>query len=200
MSNGSSDGVLDAGDSKAYGGRLFVRRQGELRLLLGASALYRPYRRDSEEVSLDGSTYTRTRVVEQTMLTLGFDQSLDYFGLRVRNELVLFHSKYTPGKRDAPPEGGGGQSPDRRQANWSVVVAYRFWALEPNVRLDALFSSPSQIGATSVWGPGVGLNVYFRPNVILKTMYGYIRFYGDDDVQASRMSFHSLGGLVTWAF
>jgi hypothetical protein len=86
VSNGRTDGILDVDDSKGFGGRLFARRQGELQLLLGASALYQPDRKNREQFGMDASgnlTYTTTRVVEAKLLTLGGDLSLDYSGLRV---------------------------------------------------------------------------------------------------------------------
>ncbi|MBN2573967.1 MAG: hypothetical protein JXP73_05320 [Deltaproteobacteria bacterium] len=210
VSNGRSDGVLDLGDSKAFGGRLFARRQGQLGLLIGASALYQPYRRNREQFGpgADGGiTYSNTRVVERTMLTLGNDISIDYRGLRVRSELVYFQTEYTPGLReaalqDAPPQGRGGLAPDSRQFNWSIIVAYRWWKLEPYLRSEVFMTSPSQGLITRVWSPGAGLNLYIRPSVILKASWTQPRFYADDDPEdlASQQNFHSFVGLLTWAF
>jgi len=205
VSNGRTDGVVDVADGKGFGGRLFVRRQGELRLLLGVSALYQPYRRNREQFGMDESgnlTYTSTRVVERTMLTVGNDISIDYRGWRVRNEVVFFQSRYSPGKRDAPALGQGGLDPDSRQYNWSLIVAYRLWKLEPYVRTEVFYCSPSQSLATTVFSPGLGFNFYVRPSVILKANWTNPRFYKDDDPgnQASRRSFNEFIGILTWAF
>jgi hypothetical protein len=205
VSNGRTDGLLDAGDSKAFGGRLFAKRQGELRLILGVSALYQPYRRDLEQFGMDesgGLTYTSTRVVERDVLTVGNDIAIDYRGLRVRNELVFYQVEYAPGKRDAPPEGRGGLAPDSRQLNWSLVVAYRVWKVEPYVRSEYFFTSPSAETSTHAVAPGVGLNFYFRPNVILKACWTHPMFFLDNDPEntAAKRNFHGLSGVLTWAF
>lgn len=202
VSNGRVDGVLDAGDSKAYGGRFFLKRQGALRLLLGASALYEPYRRDREQFGLDatGVTYTRTREVERRLLAVGVDQSLDYLALRVRNELVYFQGTYTPGKRDLPPQGRGGFAPDTRQYNWSIIVAYRWRMIEPYIRSELFWGWPAQLG--TAWAPGAGFNVYLRPNVIVKAGWTNPRFYryADGSNVGANQNFHSFVGILTWAF
>ncbi len=205
ISNGRTDGILDVGDSKAYGGRLFARRQGELRLLLGGSAVYQPYRRNREQFGLDSSgnvTYTATRVVEKTMLTLGNDVSVDFRGLRVRHEIVMVQSRYSPGKRDAPAQAQGGLDPDSRQYNWSLTVAYRYGDVEPYATSEVFYCSPSQSIATKVFSPGLGMNVYFRPTVILKLNWTSPHFYKDNDPdhRAARRNFNEYVGMLTWAF
>ena len=205
VSNGRTDGILDVGDSKAFGGRLFARRQGKLQLLLGASALYQPYRRDREQFGFDASgaiTYTSTRVVEYTNLTLGGDLSLDYSGLRVRSEYVYYRQEYTTGKRDSPAQALGGQNPDNTDYNWNIVIAYRWWSLEPYVWSEFFHASPTISLGTDSWIPGAGLNWYIRPNVILKGSYNYVSFHKDNDPEnlASRQNFHTVNVLLTWAF
>jgi hypothetical protein len=205
VSNGRTDGIVDVGDSKAFGGRVFARRQGEVRLLLGASALYQPYRRDREQFGVDASgnvTYTRTRVVEREALTVGIDQSLDYLGLRVRNELVLYELEYEHGLRDSPAQARGGFAPDTRQWNWECTVAYRLFDLEPYVRSDFFYVSPTQPLDTWVLAIGAGLNIYFRPNVMLKTAWTNARFHKDGDTQnlAARQNFHTFNASLVWAF
>jgi hypothetical protein len=178
---------------------------GELGLLVGFSALYQPYRRNREQFGLDDSgnpAYTTTRVVEKTMLTLGSDISVDYRGLRLRNEIAFFQAEYSPGKRDTPALAQGGQDPDSRLYNWSLVVAYRYWNLELYVRSEIFYCSPSQAIATRIISPGLGLNLYLRPTVILKLNWSSPRFYKDNDPEnlAARRNFNELVGLLTWAF
>jgi hypothetical protein len=196
--------VLDAGDSKAFGGRVLLNRQGALRLLLGASALYQPYRRDREQYGVDAAgavTYTRTRAVERTLLTLGVDQSLDYLGLRVRNELVFFQGTYAAGKRDQPPQAMGGFAPDSRQYNWSLIVAHRWGMVEPYLRSEVFWGAPTAVTGTA-WAPGAGVNLYLRPNVILKAGWTSPRFYRyvDGKNVGIAQNFHSFVGILTWAF
>jgi hypothetical protein len=205
VSNARSDGILDVSDSKAFGGRLFAKRQGKLRLMLGASALYQPYRRNREQFGMDANgnlAYVTTREVESQMLTLGGDLSLDYSGLRVRSELVYSQTEYTPGMREAPPEGRGGLNPDYRALNWSVILAYRWWKLEPYLHGEIFDCSPALYLGNGAWISGPGFNLYLRANVILKGSWTYVRFFQDDDPQnrASRQNFHIGTVLLTWAF
>jgi hypothetical protein len=197
VANGQTDGIRDLGDGKAYGGRLFARRQGGLQLLFGASGLYRPYRRDSVQ---SGMTYTSTRVVERNDITLGIDQSLDYAGLRVRNELVYLKGTYTPGKRESAfPGMDYPKYPNMRQYNWYIIVAYRIWELEPYVSSDYFHCSPSSMW-TKVWQPGAGINIYFRPNVMLKASWINVRFYKDNTPDYWKLNAHMFNGLLVWAF
>jgi len=205
VSNGRTDGVVDVDDGKAFGGRLFAKRHGELRLMLGASALYQPYRRQREQFGMDGSgnvVYTTTRVVELEALTLGGDLSLDYAGLRVRSEVVYYKREYRSGMRDAPAQARGGQEPDFRALNLSLTVAYRWWRLEPYATGDVFKVSPTIYLGNVALIPGLGVNLYLRTNVILKASWTHARFYADDDLQdrAARQNFHTLVALLTWAF
>jgi hypothetical protein len=206
VSNGRTDGILDLGDSKAYGGRIFARRQGELSLAVGSSALYQPYRRNQEQFGLasDNSiTFASTRVVERTLLTMGVDLSVDYNGLRLRSELVMVRTKYTPGLRDSPAGAPlGGLSPDSQNVNWSALLAYRWSKLEGYLYSELFVVSPTQPDLTTVWSPGVGLNLYLRPNVILKGAWTHPMFYKDGDPQnlAAKGNFHTFNGLLVWAF
>jgi len=199
VGNGQSlNEIRDIGDSKALGGRLFARRQGKLRLQLGASALYRPYRTQSMGWDSTFTTFRVTRDVERDDLTLGLDQSLDYGGLRIRNEMVFYKTKYTPGKRDA---GMFGETPNTRQINTFTLVSYRLFDVEPYLQFNYFHSSPDSF-YTNCYVPGAGFNIYLRPNVILKAQWIYIRFQKNDDPlkTAENSSPHIFNGLLVWAF
>jgi hypothetical protein len=199
IANGQNpDGVRDVADSKALGGRLFVRRLGELGLLLGASGLYRPYRRDTAGFVPDSTgamAYQVARIVENQQLTLGVDQSLDYAGLRIRNELVYYSTQYTAGKRDSFM-GLPGLTPDTRQFNWSLLAAYRYKMLEPYALVDYFYCSPA-FGWSTVWQPGAGVNIHLSSNVILKTSWLNVRFYRDN---MPTEKIHVVNGLLVVAF
>jgi hypothetical protein len=206
VGNGRTDGILDAGDSKAYGGRLFARRQGELSLTLGASALYQPYRQNKEQFGMaaDGSiTFTSTRVVERTLLTLGGDLAVDYRGFRLRSEIVLCRTDYTPGKRAlATADPRGGYEPDSRDVKSYAIAAYRLWKLEPWVMSDLSLMSPGMPHTDKNWVAGIGLNVHLRSNVIVKSAWGHVMFFKQDDPNdaASRQNFDIFTVLLVWAF
>ena len=206
VSNGRTDGILDAGDAKAYGGRLFARRHGELSLALGGSVLYQPYRKNLEQFGLaaDGNiTFASTRVVERAMLTLGTDLSIDYRGLRLRNEVVMYQVRYTPGKRESQAGAPiGGLAPDSRNINWSALIAYRLWRIEPYFFTELFVCSPTAPTLTEVWTPGAGVNVYLRPNVIVKTSWAHPMFYRNGDTQdmAGQQNFHTFNAMLVWAF
>jgi hypothetical protein len=181
---------------------LYLRRLGELNLLLGASGLYRPYRRDAGGYTMgaDGSVgYQVTRSVESEQVTVGLDQSIDYAGLRIRNEVAFYQVEYTPGKRDTSYTTG--LMPDSKQFNWTFLMAYRYWKLEPYFALDHFRASPAY-GWSKVWHTGVGLNIHLRPNVILKTSWIRVKFYVDDDPKdlASRWTANAFNSLLVWAF
>jgi len=50
--------------------------------------------------------------------------------------------------------------------------------------------------------PGVGLNVYLRANVILKTNWTHPMFFRENDPQhlASRQDFHTFNAMIVSAF
>jgi hypothetical protein len=206
VSNGRSDGILDVGDSKAYGGRVFARRQGELSLALGGSLLYQPYRKNLDQFGLgaDGSiSYTSTRVVERTGLTLGGDLSVDFRSLRLRSELVMYQVHYTPGRRDVPAGApSGALSTDTRNVNWSMLLAYRLWKIEPYLFSEMFVCSPTQPTLTEIWAPGVGGNIYLRTNVIIKASWVHPMFWKNGDPQnlASQQNFHTFTAMLVWAF
>ena len=207
VGNGRSDGVLDLGDSKSYGGRVFARRQGELALTLGGSALYQPDRQNREQFGMaaDGSiTYTNTRVVESSLLTVGGDLALDFRGFRLRSELVWHQVRYTAGKRAlAADDINGGYAPDMRNVNWYVIAAYRYWRIEPYALSDLTSVSPSQSTIDKAWGVGGGANLYLRPNLILKAAWLHAMFFKPAAAgapSASRQNFDEFVGMVAWAF
>lgn len=205
VSNGRTDDNLDIDDSKAFGGRLLAKRKGDLKLQLGASAIYQPYRHNQEQITLDANgllSYSSKRDVEARNLTLGLDLSLDYFGLRVRSEYVHYKKEYVAGKRLSPPRALGGLDADLRGNDWFVVVAYRFWKLEPFLHSELFWLSPAVEVGNGAWVVAPGLNFYIRSNVILKGCWANVKFYKYDDPQdvASRQNFQMWSLLLTWAF
>ncbi len=205
ISNGRTEDFLDVGDSKAFGGRLLAKRKGDLKLQLGASAIYQPYRRNTEQLSFDATgtlTYSSKREVESRNLTMGVDLSLDYFGLRVRTEYVRYHRDYLAGKRLAPPRGLGGFEPDMRANDWFLVVAYRAWKIEPFMHSELFWLSPAVDVGNGAWVATPGVNFYLRSSVILKGCWAYVKFFKDDDPQdlVSRQNFQMWSLLLTWAF
>ena len=70
------------------------------------------------------------------------------------------------------------------------------------VRSEVFVTSPSATTGNTVWAPGVGLNMYLRPNVIIKTNWTHPMFYMDNDPQglASRQNFDTFNGMLVWAF
>ena len=120
----------------------------------------------------------------------------------MRNELVYYKTEYTPGKRDAVfPGAAYPKYPNMRQVNWNFILAYRIWALEPYVLVDYFHCSPSSMW-TQLWQPGAGLNIYLRPNVMLKASWINVRFYKNNDPQNTyaKLNAHIFNGLLVWAF
>jgi hypothetical protein len=205
VGNGQTSNVVDVGDSKAFGGKLFARRQGELRLLFQASALYQPWREQREQYGFDANgelTFSRTLAVEATSTTLGVDALLERGGLQVSSTFVYFRKEYTPGKRESTPQSMGGLWPDERNIAWNAVLGYRWRMLQPYLLFDFFHTFVGHPLGTDIFVTGVGLNIYFRPNVILKGAWFAPRFYRDNDPDhiAARQNFQSFNLVLTWAF
>jgi hypothetical protein len=140
--------------------------------------------------------------VESDNLSLGADLSLDYFGLRIRSEFVYFKQDYTAGKRNQPLDARGGFAPDLRGRDWFLVVAYRFWRLEPFGHSELFMYSPGNDRGRGAWLALGGLNLYLRPNVILKGSWAVVSFLssGNPEIPPTTGKLQSWNLLLTWAF
>ncbi|MBN2573969.1 MAG: hypothetical protein JXP73_05330 [Deltaproteobacteria bacterium] len=207
LGNSRSDGILDRGDAKAYGGRVFARRQGELSLTVGGSALYQLDRQNREQFGPapdGGITYSNTRVVEGTLFTVGGDLALDFRGFRLRSEVVMYQVRYAEGKRAlAADDLRGGYAPDMRNLNFYLIAAYRVWRLEPYFLSDVTALSPARALLDKAWGLVAGVNLYLRPNVIFKPAILHAMFFKKDDtgpLPASAQNFDEFVATLVWAF
>jgi hypothetical protein len=203
--NGRSDGNFDIDDSKGFGGRLLVKRKGELRLQLGASGIYQPYRRDHEQFGLgaDGQpTYQQTRVVDAKYLTVGADLSLDYRGLRIRSEFIYHKRDYSSGKHEPSLMTPGAYAPDLRGSDLFLVIAHRWWKLEPFVHSELFLIAPINTENPKTFVGVLGLNLYLRSNVILKGSWAAVRFLRGGAAEGTPIpgSMQSWDLLLTWAF
>lgn len=105
-------------------------------------------------------------------------------------------------RRDVGVNTLSGFNPDERDINWSLILAYRYWVLEPYVVSEVFHCSPTEYLGTNVWVPGAGVNVYLRPNVILKGAWFGPHFFKDNDPDklATRRNFNTYSAILTWAF
>ncbi|HJX51898.1 MAG TPA: hypothetical protein VJ801_03950 [Polyangia bacterium] len=116
---------------------------------------------------------------------------------------MTYRVQHTPGKRESPAGApSGALAADGRNINWSVLLGYRAWKIEPYVFSEMFVCSPTQPTLTEVWAPGGGVNVYLRPNVIVKTSWTHPLFWKDNDPQAiaSQQNFHTFTAMLVWAF
>jgi hypothetical protein len=205
VANARSDGALDIADSKGFGGRLVAKRRGDLRLQLGVSGIYQPYRQDREQFGMDANgwlTYQRTRVVESADVSLGADLSLDYQGLRIRGEFLYFERDYASGKRDPALMAPGAYAPDLRGYDWFLTIAHRWWKLEPFVHSELFLYAPGGDQGRGACFGILGLNVYLRSTVILKGSWALVRFFdsGVAGTSPTPGDLQSWQLLLTWAF
>ena len=115
----------------------------------------------------------------------------------------MYQIRYTAGMRALAAEDlRGGYAPDMRNLNCYVIAAYRIWRLEPYFLSDLTLLSPEQF-VGKAWGMAAGINLYLRPNVILKPAFMHAMFFKKDDtgpLPASAQNFDEFVATLVWAF
>lgn len=173
LTNGRTEqNPLDFSDSKAFGGRLFARKDGgDLRAQFGAS--YHHGTVENKVVDITSAPpisetieFNNDSTWAYTENIIGVDVSLDIGDTRIRSEGVARSKVYDEGKRQ--DVGISSPIPGGQEANaWSfasyLLVAHQlpWWGLEPYLYAEVLQQH---------WGlpdglisPSVGLNIRFSP-------------------------------------
>lgn len=180
VSNGRTTTQFDLTDNKALGGRLFLRRTGRARFMLGSSGFYSTTEDREKLFTLAGSD--QIRVESRTNYAFrewvaGADLSLDWAGLRVRAEALLRHIRYRDGAHEPLVSIPGARLPSRYEHASYGIIAYRIGPFEPYVYFE--------IGDRNVntnytpdrgWAASAGLNIHFSPVTQLKMQYMDARF------------------------
>jgi hypothetical protein len=192
LTNGRNGIGADAHWREGTGGRLILRRIGELRVALGGSGYFGKYHKDvflQPPVRKDPVTGEPTAYFEKsqwavdggyaaTEWSLGADLSLDYLGFRFRGETMVRHVMYDDGKHEHKTFGNpAAMIPNHYRHYAYAILAYRFAShYEPYLFVDYNDADP-QISLNKM---GVcvsaGLNLYFTASAILKLQYADQRF------------------------
>lgn len=177
--NGRTEEELDETDDKMVGGRVFVTRNGDLRVTAGASGFY------GKNTWVDGTVSSAAPLTTAREETVAFteyggsaDLSVDWDALRFRAEMVVARQVYDDDLRF--PLGPGVYRPDRTRAGSYALLAYRLpvWNLEPY-----FYTEYSQAGGNEAARINSGgLNIHFAPSVLLKTQFAHVAYEppGDD--------------------
>jgi hypothetical protein len=185
VSNGRTTGQFDLSEDKAFGGRLFLRRQGTLSFLLGLSGFTGTTEDQTKTIRVDQDlnvSIERTLTWRHRERTFGLDLSLDLGGFRLRAEGVQRHVRYEAGRHQPNITRPGTFAPNRYEHYAYAILAYRFGRVEPYVYLEA-----GDTGQSTTVLPDKGsarsggLNLYLTPASQIKT-------------QLMRSSFRNLTG------
>jgi hypothetical protein len=198
LTNGRNLAASDLHWREGTGGRLVLRRMGELRVALGASGYYGRFHNDILflDVGTDPLTRQPTATFEKsqwakdggfaaTEWSAGGDVSLDWRGLRFRGEALVRHVMYEDGKHEHKTFGNpAAMIPNHYRHYAYAILAYRFAShFEPYVFVDYGDADP-QVGLNKM---GIcfsaGLNVYFNAYAMLKMQYADQRFSHSDNGQ-----------------
>ncbi len=199
LTNGRTEqNPLDFSDNKAFGGRVFARKDGgDIRAQLGTS--YHHGSVENKQVNIlsapplsDTVEFEAVSSWEYTENIFGVDVSLDIGDTRIRSEGTARLKQYEPGKR---PELGitapvqGALEPDAWSFSVYALVAQQlpWWGLEPYMYAELLEQHWGLPDGVIVLGPG--LNMRFSPSAMLKLQVSRAIFFdwldevpGDDSL------------------
>jgi hypothetical protein len=191
LTNGRNALSSDEHFHKSFGGRLVLRRTGELRAAIGTSGYWGSFHKDVLllRVGTDPVTGAPTATFEKSDLasdggyaanewTVGGDISLDWKGLRFRGEALARHVMYEDGKHEHKTYGDPSSTVPNHYKHYAyAILAYRFAShYEPYLFVDYNDSDPqAALNKYGILYSG-GLNLYFTANAMLKLQYGEQKF------------------------
>jgi len=198
LTNGRDLNPTEGHWRKGMGGRVILRRSGDVRFALGASGYYGSFAKDVLQIHIgtDPVTGAPTATFSKSDLAkdggfaadewaLGGDVSVDWNGLRLRGETMVRHVGYLDGKHEHKTWGDPNATIPNHYSHYAYgILAYRFASyFEPYVMVDYNDSDP-QISMNK-WGLcfSGGLNLYFTPTAMLKMQYADQRFSHSDQGQ-----------------
>jgi hypothetical protein len=176
---------FDYDDDKAFGGRLFLRNEGDVRTTIGTSFYYGNAEDKVVSFSPAGEP-TATSSFEFEEYVAGVDFSLDVGGTRIRTEAMMQRVKYERGKREAAFGAPGSTAPDAYKFLGYFLAAHQLpvLGLEPYLLVEG-GRWPGGFHDTMAAFSG-GLNIHFTPATQLKLQGVRVLFMNlRDDVQLS---------------
>jgi Phosphate-selective porin O and P len=178
LTNGrTEENPLDFSDNKAFGGRLFARKDGgDVGVQVGTS--YHHGSVEDKQVNIisapplsDSVEFEAVSSWEFTENVFGVDLSLDIGDTRIRSEGTARLKQYEPGKRPglgitAPVQGA--LEPDAWSFAAYALIAQQlpWWGLEPYMYAEVMQQHWGLPDGVVVIGPGI--NVRFNPSAMLK--------------------------------
>lgn len=198
LTNGRNAIATDPHWRKGVGGRLLVRRSGDLRVQLGGSGYYGSTHKDV--MQLYPGTDPKTGAPTMTLVrsdravdggytgdewSVGGDVSLDWRGIRFRGEAMVRHVMYEDGKHESKTYAAPGALVPNHYRHYAYgILAYRFAShYEPYLFIDYNDSDPQ--ASLNKWGLcySAGLNIYFTATAMLKMQYAEQTFSKSDNGQ-----------------
>lgn len=180
LSNGRNEiAVLDVNDDKAFGGRIFVRKDtGSFNYQLGAT--YHHGRVADKIAEANPTKLMAYNIYESYAYTeniFGADLSVDIGPFRSRTEWVGRLKRYQDDKRPAAFGAPGAYAADAWSMSLYTVMAYQlpWWGIEPFMAGEWL--SGALKASDGIYELAQGFNIHFNESVLLKCQSTYTGFY-----------------------
>lgn len=181
VSNGRVSGQLDGDFFKNLGGRVYVRRTGDIDTQVGLSGFWgKEATYDKQIVSFEPFLVESTKATEYEEFGVAADVSVDVGDLRVRSEFVLNQREFSEGLREPAAPPGTFQ---RDETRWNVygIASYRTpleW-LEPFVFLEHARRPTLSDNGNDVFS--AGLMTHLAPGTKFTFQAYYVHFPSDDE-------------------
>jgi hypothetical protein len=200
----------DFSDSKAVGGRLYLKTDALGSLTVGGSIYRGSYTDRSAKYSVTTEsngqalvTQQYTTIAKYQELSLGADLKWEWRRLLVQSEIITNQAVYAQGGR---PRAQVVQAPQGFQADYRRWGAYglvgyrtRFVQTMPYFVLQYAFAADDPV-VPPVLGGHFGLNIHPSPSVVLKVEYTLAHFYGPGSTGLGLYPLRILAAQVAWAF
>jgi hypothetical protein len=198
LTNGRGAIASDPHWRKGLGGRLLVRRMGDVRLQLGGSGYFGSIHQDVMQLRIDTDPVTGRQ--SATMVrsdwaadggyaanewSLGADVSVDWQGFRFRGETMVRHVMYEDGKHEHKTFGDPASMVPNHYRHYAYgILAYRFQRyFEPYLFIDYNDSDPQATLTKYGICYSAGLNLYFTATAMLKLQYAEQTFSKSEEAQ-----------------
>jgi hypothetical protein len=191
LTNGRSANPNDHHWRDGMGGRLVLRRTGDLRLALGTSGYYGKFHKDvmllrlgtdpvtgEATATFEASDWAKDGGYAANEWSVGGDVSLDWNGVRFRGEAMAQHVGYLDGKHEHKSFGNPfAVIPNHYTQYAYAILAYRFATyFEPFLFVDYSDNDPQIDNKKYGICYSGGLNTYFTAYAMLKLQYADQRF------------------------
>ena len=191
LTNGRDVNPSERNWHEGVGGRLVLRRYGDLRLALGTSGYYGTFSKDvlllhvgvdpvtgASTVTFEKSDWAKDGGYAAQEWSAGGDVSADWNGFRFRGEAMVQRVVFDDGKHEHQTFGDPTAMIPNHYSHYAyAILAYRFASYyEPYLFVDYTDKYPQiSINKLGICYSG-GLNLYFTASAMLKLQYANQRF------------------------